>query len=532
MPTAQYSTIEEAEKEAKGIRRGTPSSNNTSPSLSNDNNITAVNNSSCPMNKRRRTSSSTSPPENIRDLAVEPLTHVASFLAAPSRAMFGIALSSKLSHLDGAEVGPPQTIWWINPHALTEEDESSASVKKIAGKYENLDFGEIEKSLAAKLTDDDMYNIILCLDRPDNRIKKFRLTNCINITGTGIERFYGSDTIEMIDLSILPDHINLRKPKFTWSYNIRLSFPNVETILDSVIDNFFSNCSLQYLHLPWYWRYHPKPEVNGFIARYKRMWKDRHTVCAKCTCRFEPQVHHGGILQMNTCSICTKHYCFDCEDENGQQFISTCNRCDRVHCQACVSMENCACCRESFCKHHCGGSEVWKKDWGRDFEECSGCDEKICGACAFERTCKQCRQTDCGWCRHQNGDWRNGDYSRHVEECTICNITWCRSCKSWKECDHCDEPIICEECISERTCNHCHESFCTACRSISECKVCNQNWCSDCDPSRAWGRDSRDGYCVDCAKKEGNNTHHFVESEQSWLVVHSAAIVSSSVYKQ
>ena len=156
--------------------------------------------------KRRRISSSFSddhappPPQNIRDLAVEPLTHVASFLPYASRAMFAIGLSSDLSDDAGDDETEPSIIWWINH----EIDEISSSSAKIAGKCDNLDFGDIEEDLAGKLTDNHLDKILLSLDRVDNRIKTLRLTNCANMTGVGLKRLSCSSTIEQIDLSMAP----------------------------------------------------------------------------------------------------------------------------------------------------------------------------------------------------------------------------------------------------------------------------------------------------------------------------------------
>mmetsp|Transcript_12389 Transcript_12389/g.24785 ORF Transcript_12389/g.24785 Transcript_12389/m.24785 type:complete len:507 (+) Transcript_12389:90-1610(+) len=483
----------------------------------------------CPINKRRRISSSNLPPRNIRDLAVEPLTYVASFLATPSRAMFAIALSSEWCYLDEEESGPPQTIWWIDRDAWAEGEPSySTSIAKIAGKCESLDFGDVQKDLAVRLTDAHIGDILLCLDREDNRIKKIRLTNCINVNGSGIWRLLESETIEHIDLSIVPDHKNPR----VWCFNNmeKLLFRHVVKLLDSIVslDDLFNvrsvrKNSLQYLHLPWYWRSCPeKPQMKAFMGRYKRMWESRVSVCARCTGKFEPMICEdlyglGSVsMQLNTCSICTKHYCFECQGENGNLFVEICERCERVHCQDCLKKEYCAICHAWFCGDHCGGSEVWKKSHGTHCEECSGCTLKICGSCCFEKTCRDCGETDCGLCRayhiplRRGLDQNNFEIRKHLEECQSCNLTWCRTCKEWERCDDCDRPVICEECIPERTCHTCDGAFCNSCRSIAECKRCNKNWCSDCDPSRAWGRDGRGGYCVDCAEvdKEGKDSVH------------------------
>ena len=355
----------------------------------------------CPINKRRRISSSTiSPPQNIRDFAVEPLAHVASFLPTPSRAMLAIALSSdwadaEWDHENNELISPLQTKgWWIDSRQDSDGDVISWNSEIIAGKCDNLDFGDIEEDLARRLTDDHIDHILLCLDRDHNRIKKFRLTNCTNVTGVGLRRLHCSRTIEQIDLSMVPDH----KYPCCWDlgfghcYRGRLEFCHVVEILDSIVSLQQLN-SLKYLHFPLYWRFCPlNPQIDQFLIRYERMWENRTTFCAQCTCAFEPKMCGGGasgntlFIHMNTCSICMKHYCSDCHDGNGKKLISVCDRCERAHCQDCVKMEDCAACYSWFCRDHCGVNEVWKKKLRQSYKECSGCDRKVCGSCCFERT--------------------------------------------------------------------------------------------------------------------------------------------------
>ena len=99
----------------------------------------------------------------LGDLPIGILEHMASFLAAPSRALFSIALT-----IDGNN-NPP-----------------SENYSSIAGSdWDTLDFGEIEKDLAAKLSDDDLNSFLRLIDAA-NTVKRLRLTNCTNITGVGL----------------------------------------------------------------------------------------------------------------------------------------------------------------------------------------------------------------------------------------------------------------------------------------------------------------------------------------------------------
>lgn len=66
----------------------------------------------------------------LSDLPVEPLTHVASYLAPPSRALFDVAL---------------------NFDAKPSADSSSGSSAIAGNDWDALDFGDIEKVLATGL---------------------------------------------------------------------------------------------------------------------------------------------------------------------------------------------------------------------------------------------------------------------------------------------------------------------------------------------------------------------------------------------
>eukprot|EP00985_Skeletonema_marinoi_P012336 scaffold5938_cov89-Skeletonema_marinoi.AAC.1 len=81
------------------------------------------------------------------------------------------------------------------------------SRSSIAGNdWHTLDFGDIEKELAAKLTDDDICKILLHIDAAAQKVKILRLTNCINISGSGLASLRYSTSIEQIDLSLVEAH--------------------------------------------------------------------------------------------------------------------------------------------------------------------------------------------------------------------------------------------------------------------------------------------------------------------------------------
>ena len=129
------------------------------------------------MNKRRRTSPS-SDGVALSDLPDEALSYVASFLACPSRALLAVAFR--------------------NTNSVTNAIISFEQ-------WNNLDFGEIEKSLSSKITDTLVEEILVCIGA-NAKLRKLKLTGCVNITGSGLEPLRGSVVLEIIDLTLVAEH--------------------------------------------------------------------------------------------------------------------------------------------------------------------------------------------------------------------------------------------------------------------------------------------------------------------------------------
>eukprot|EP00984_Skeletonema_dohrnii_P028173 scaffold18068_cov78-Skeletonema_dohrnii-CCMP3373.AAC.1 len=132
--------------------------------------------------KRRRIVAADSSSQDVRCLTDLPsgiLAHAASFLAAPSKVLFAVAL-------DGNSAVSP--------------NERSSSI--VGNQWDILDFGDTEKELAMKLNDYDIEKVLLCIDAV-NKVKRLKLANCIHIAGAGLEPLRGSAIIEQIDLSLV-----------------------------------------------------------------------------------------------------------------------------------------------------------------------------------------------------------------------------------------------------------------------------------------------------------------------------------------
>eukprot|EP00985_Skeletonema_marinoi_P012270 scaffold5893_cov106-Skeletonema_marinoi.AAC.1 len=191
--------------------------------------------------KRRRISAAESAHLKVSCLTDLPsgiLAHAASFLAAPSRALFAVALDEN--------------------SAVSPNERSSAIV---GNQWDILDFGEIEEDLAVKLSDAHIEKVLLCIDAINN-LRRLKMANCTIITGAGLEPLRGSTIIEQIDLSILNDPQNyyLLRPRPA------ISSDRVLPVLDSIIER--EGCAQMHLQFPFVWRERASTasEFHAFIV--------------------------------------------------------------------------------------------------------------------------------------------------------------------------------------------------------------------------------------------------------------------------
>jgi hypothetical protein len=78
-----------------------------------------------------------------------------------------------------------------------DEDDSSDDES-----WATLDFEEIEESLAAKLSDDDIRGVLICIDGV-HRLRTICLCGCVGITGSGLDPLMGSTLLRKMDLSLV-----------------------------------------------------------------------------------------------------------------------------------------------------------------------------------------------------------------------------------------------------------------------------------------------------------------------------------------
>ena len=373
-------------------------------------------------------SASSQQQRNLSDLPIGALSHVSNYLPSlPSRALFAVALN------------------------YSRDIDSNSAI--VGDQKDVLDFGNIEKELAAKLTDDDVRNVLLAINAVSN-LKTLRLTNLLNITGICLEPMRGSTTIEKIDLSLVGDH---ESPDL--SPVPPISCMEVLPILDSIIDMVGSS-SLKLLTFPKKWRKErsTESEFHAFVARYNALLCSRVVPCLRCddnlderamVCRFQGD-DYG--TQKFTCHDCMRHYCGDCSEEgDGGIFCMSalCGFCNRQYCFNCSREWQCISCNGWFCVD-C-----------MDMKQCADCNDYTCLNCAPRRACLNNSCEGKVWCAYCAQNTFN--------LCENCNAQYCNDC--------CDSNTNAINCIDY--CDECEESLCGKCRVYkckdgSDCRGCYQ----------------------------------------------------------
>mmetsp|Transcript_1428 Transcript_1428/g.2544 ORF Transcript_1428/g.2544 Transcript_1428/m.2544 type:complete len:478 (+) Transcript_1428:119-1552(+) len=394
----------------------------------------------------------------LADLPSGILENVASFLVNPSRAIFAAVLA-------------------------TSDSPSDTRSAIVGDQWDTLDFGEIEKDLAAKLSDDDIHKILLCTDAV-NRVKRLMLTNCTHIKGVGLEPLRGSIIIEQIDLSLVAYHespVLDPAPPISWVY--------VLPILDSIISQ--AGYELKLLEFPKHWLDSSDP--IQFLDRYLHMWSNRFELtCLSTGC-------NEIVNEVELCCKCMNYYCDFCVTDDDERMIAYCDKCEKRYCYECVAIKDCRCCHQSYCSGHCDVS----------FHECcEGCG-KICPDCdTEERRCHRCKDR---WCDDCGGEV--------IQKCSFCNIRLCNCCDTnFKYCEN-DSCLwnFCGDCLSNSKgcikCNKCEKVWCDECADnycgdgfyfpnghpkIGNCDGCDCNVCFHCNDY--WSDCGRCNgiYCVQC----------------------------------
>jgi len=312
-------------------------------------------------NKRQRTTTSV---ESlcINDLPDGILVGISSYLAKPSIALFAKAMKTNDSQ---------------------QQTETSKAILSAIKWDEVLDFGDIEKRLAAKLSDYDIDYILRCADAVNN-LKILKLAGCINITGSGLDMLRSSVAIEQIDLSLAGKHkVPLLETEPLLSEDI------IIRIVDDIISRGRAS-SLKQLELPKKMRSSRSTQMEQFLERYNQYLRNKRHCCSKCDEPCSEDIDwvyvEGGDwhgTQNYTCTQCLKHFCYgeDCTDGYGSSFVNWCDKCNKGYCQSCVVANKCYNCERRACK---------KCDTMKQCDAPGDCTKRFCGKCSETKLCSWC----------------------------------------------------------------------------------------------------------------------------------------------
>jgi hypothetical protein len=406
----------------------------------------------------------------LTDLPKEALIHVSTFLAAPSRALFAASLdgSSGLSDENISAIFPSNQLLVGSGGPVNFQEISAqldkAHVQQILLRIEALnqtdilDFGKIPKKYVVQLCDDGIKAILLCVDAV-NTVKRLKLTNCIGITGVGLEPLRGSTMIEQIDLSLVGKH-QIAKIDPEPPISCELVLP----ILNSIISQ--DGCSLIHLQFPKKWQRARGQQFEDFVTRYKQMLTNRGGVrCdyfpfgSECNNALPPQrsewTNNGWVrreeewidtesdcCQRYTCYECLKHYCDECVDEYGHSVLRLCTWCGRRHCDNCERIQICFECEEGKCVNclettNCDACEgLMCKNCYENAMKCSECSDRFCTNNQCTDNCLLgCFNMDCGqiFCRNCWDGTRCDDCQRGF--CSGCDFEMRGSIKLCEDCN-------------------------------------------------------------------------------------------------
>jgi len=294
----------------------------------------------CGSSKRRKMASSL----HITNLPEGIFEHVAKYLAAPSILCAAVAFTASSKQFYSMMSNGKRVVRGISSQ--------SKVILATTAARDVLDFGDVENSLAWKLSDDDLAAMLVCINAVSN-IKTLRLTGCVNINGQGLAPLRGSAVLKEIDL-----RLDKKKDSPVIIPAPNISEENVLPILDSIVDT--EGNALEVLTLPKVWRNRQLMIMNQFIERFNNSLEARRHTCSRCTvlCHetgtgFSRQYDWKYGVQHFSCNDCRLFFCHDCETETGGRYMTCCTVCEAEYCHGCNPMKFCDVCDRDVC-NNCG----------------------------------------------------------------------------------------------------------------------------------------------------------------------------------
>ena len=336
-------------------------------------------------NKRRRTDDTNI--NHITHLPTDQLVNIADYLSKTSRALFAVALTAPSSSF--RKIG-----WRVEHsalHAASRAIISSAMAKPTkqryprstledyyAARWEQLDLEhDIDTGLAAKITDDDIGAVLVCIDAK-NTLKILQLRRCEEVVGHGLEPLRESVVLE---------EFNYCDTYYGGIFIRSISEAVVVPILESIIDTDGNN--LRKVSLPSNWRTGEKrnvPPLSQFFTKLNALMLSKEIKCVRC-----PKLCEGN--NENSCQVCCRRMCEDCNDEE-------------------------------------------EDEWGEPgpfIRSCDNCNQNLCRSCGDHCICRECDSVYCSLCANDDGV----DAATYCESESCENGSLCNGCRVPEEHDDC-----------------------------------------------------------------------------------------------
>uniref|UniRef100_A0A7S1VIZ4 Uncharacterized protein n=1 Tax=Grammatophora oceanica TaxID=210454 RepID=A0A7S1VIZ4_9STRA len=288
------------------------------------------------------------------------------------------------------------------PDAAYVKDFTNRGIKQHLEPYDKsgweiLDFADISRSLASKLTDDDIGAILVCIQAKQN-LKVLKLTHCYNFIGHGLEPLRSSTTFEELDMGLTlcykkPAILTEGQPLDKYEESAKLSDKIVLGILEDIVSAEGNN----------FWR----------LQVSLKYW--REGLPDMTLTQFPPLVDDFGY----------KHFAVVVKNSLNCyfQFESNADFMERFHSQEWEHEEG-----EKCYRCNCAS-----------FDLCRHCSEIGCRVCWQVNSCENCGAVGCTdiECRGKVKTCRN---SRCEEYCDDCRLEGCRN--RTNECTECRDEVF------------------------------------------------------------------------------------------